>query len=228
MIKRKIFIAFDKSKIREIKHITKYLDNKSLNLIPKFGLEFFYSPAGRLFLKKFNRQFWLDLKINDVPNTTEKAIKSLKDLKNIRYLTVHANSGAGSLKAAKKASPNKIKVFGVTILTSIDKQNFQKIGYSKSINEIVKKQADLIYKCGLDGIICSGSEAREIKKKYKKLMVITPGIRLPGDKSNDQKRVNSPREAFFKNNVDGIVIGRSITSGDIKKNIDKLVLHLNR
>ena len=66
-----------------------------------------------------------------------------------------------------------------------------------------------------------------IRKKYKNFLIITPGIRLPGDKSNDQKRTMTPKDAF-KNKVSGIVIGRSLTKGNIKNNIIRLIDHLNK
>ena len=89
------------------------------------------------------------------------------------------------------------------------------------------KQAELIKKSSCDGIVCSAQEAKTVRKKYKKLLVITPGIRLPGDKSNDQMRVVTPKEAF-KNKVSGIVIGRSLTKGDVANNTKRLLDHLNK
>ena len=92
---------------------------------------------------------------------------------------------------------------------------------------MVTKQADLIKKSGCDGIVCSAQEAMMVRKKYKNLLIITPGIRLPGDSVNDQKRVMTPKEAF-ENKVSGIVIGRSLTKGNIKNNTRKLLDHLNK
>ena len=66
-----------------------------------------------------------------------------------------------------------------------------------------------------------------IRKKFKKLLIITPGIRLPGDKTNDQVRIMTPNDAF-KNKVSGIVMGRSIIKGNIKNNIKRLIDHLNQ
>ena len=68
---------------------------------------------------------------------------------------------------------------------------------------------------------------KDSKKKYKNLFIITPGIRLPGDNLNDQSRVMTPNDAF-KNKVSGIVMGRSLTKGNIRNNIKRLVDHLNR
>ena len=92
---------------------------------------------------------------------------------------------------------------------------------------MVLRQAELIKKSGCDGIVCSAQEAMMVRKKYKNLLIITPGIRLPGDSSNDQMRIMTPNQAF-KNNVSGIVIGRSLTKGNIKNNTKKLTDHLNK
>ena len=79
-------------------------------------------------------------------------------------------------------------------------------------------------KARCDGIVCSAIESRVIGNKYKNLLIVTPGIRLPGDNLNDQARVMTPKDAF-KNKVSGVVIGRSLTQGNIKNNIKKLVDH---
>ncbi len=89
------------------------------------------------------------------------------------------------------------------------------------------KQAGLIKKSGCDGIVCSAHEAILVKKKYKKLLIITPGIRLPGDNSHDQERIMTPNQAF-QNKVNGVVMGRSLIKGDIKNNMKRLIDHLNQ
>ena len=132
------------------------------------------------------------------------------------------------LKAIKKKtkSINKdLKVLGVTILTSLDKKSLKEIGYTKSVEQLVLKQARLIKKSGCDGIVCSAKEAKMVRKKYKNLFIVTPGIRLPGDSANDQSRVMTPNDAF-KNKVSGIVMGRSLIKGNIKNNTQRLIDHL--
>ena len=116
---------------------------------------------------------------------------------------------------------------GVTILTSLNKKSLKEIGHTKSVEQLVIKQAGLIKKSGCDGIVCSAQEAMIVRKRHKNLLIITPGIRLPGDSSNDQMRIMTPRQAF-KNKVSGIVIGRSLTKGNIKNNTKKLTDHLNK
>ena len=230
MKNRNIFVACDTSNIKKIKKIIFQTRSKKLKIIPKFGLQFFYSKKGREFLERIKYDFWLDLKINDIPQTAISAIDSLKDLKRCKYITVHANGGFEMLKAvqtkSKKINKN-LKILGVTVLTSLNNKSLDKIGYTKSVEQLVLKQADLIKKSGCDGIVCSAQEAMMVRKKNKNLLIITPGIRLPGDSSNDQKRIMTPVDAF-KNKVTGIVIGRSLTNGNVKNNTKRLVDHLNQ
>ena len=223
-----IFVACDTSNLDQIKKILKNINTKKLKIIPKFGLQFFYSKNGRKFLEKYKSDFWLDLKINDIPQTALSAVDSLKDLKKCKYITVHANGGLNMLKAIKEKTKqiNKnLKVLGVTVLTSLNNKSLKEIGHTKTVDQLVLKQAGIVKKSGCDGIVCSAKEAKMIRKKYKNLLVITPGIRLPGDNTNDQARVMTPKDAF-KNKVSGVVIGRSLTKGNIKNNITKLIDHL--
>ncbi len=230
MKNRTIFVACDTSNIQKIRQIISQTKSSKLRIIPKFGLQFFYSKQGRKFLEKIKNDFWLDLKINDIPQTAISALDSLRDLRKCKYITVHANGGLEMLKAVKKKA-NKInknlKVLGVTVLTSLNNQSLKQIGHTKKVEQLVLKQANLLKKASCDGIICSAQEANMIRKKFKNLLIITPGIRLPGDSSNDQIRVMTPKDAF-KNKVSGIVIGRSLTKGNIKDNFKSLLDHLSK
>ena len=229
MKNKTIFVACDTSNLNQINKILKNIKTKKLKIIPKFGLQFFYSKNGRKFLEKYKSDFWLDLKINDIPQTALSAVDSLKDLKNCKYITVHANAGLNMLKAVKKKAKqiNKnLKVLGVTVLTSLNNKSLKEIGHTRNAEQLVLKQAGIIKKSGCDGIVCSAIEAKKIRRKYKHFLIITPGIRMPGDNLNDQARVMTPKNAF-KNKVSGVVIGRSLTKGNIKDNIKKLIDHLN-
>ena len=227
---KNIFVACDTSNLSEIKKIIKQTQTTKLKIVPKFGLQFFYSKNGRKFLENFKKDFWLDLKINDIPQTALSAIDSVKDLKRCKYITVHANGGLEMLKAIKKKTKTikkDIKILGVTILTNLNNKSLKEIGHTKSVDQLVLKQAILIKKSGCDGIVCSAQEAKMVRKKFKKLFIVTPGIRLPGDSANDQSRVMTPNDAF-KNKVSGIVMGRSLIKGNIKNNIQRLIDHLNK
>ena len=229
MKKQKIFIACDTTNQNLVKKIITHTKTNKLNIGYKFGLEFFYSKNGRKFISKLkNEEIFLDLKLNDIPNTCAAAINAIKDLKNISYLTVHTSGGYEMLKAVKKVSKKinkKIKILGITVLTSFSNSSIKKIGHTKSIKDIVKKQATIAKLAKLDGIVCSGYEAKLLKKICKRMDIVTPGIRLKGDNIGDQKRVMTPKDAFM-NGATAIVMGRSITKGNIKNNIQKLIKSL--
>ena len=217
--KRKIFIAVDTNKVSKAKRIIEDTKSNKIRVGYKFGLEFFYSKDGRKFISSLkDKTIFLDLKLNDIPNTVKSAIRSLKNLK-ITYLTAHISSGLNALKILKKESKN-IKIAGVTTLTSLDDKDLKEIGYNKKLNQLVRHQAKLAEKAKLDAIICSGHEIRLVKSVFNK-EIITPGIMIKS-KRNDQKRVMRPNDAFAAGS-DWLVIGRSITNGNIKKNIQNLL-----
>ena len=223
MKKNKIFIACDTAEIKKAKQIINNTKSNKITIGYKFGLEFVNSKNGRKFISKLkNKITFLDLKINDIPNTCLATVKAVRDLQ-VNYITIHISSGLESLKAVKKVS-GKTKIVGVTTLTSLDNKSLKEIGYDKKINSLVLNQAKLAAKAKLDAIVCSAKEVRLVKNVFKK-EIITPGIRFSA-KKNDQKRVMSPVEAY-RNGSDWLVIGRPITNGNIKKNIQKLINHLN-
>ena len=224
MKNNKIFVACDTNKIAIAKKIIKLTNTKKLKIGYKFGLEFLNSKNGRLFISKIrNKIIFADLKLNDIPNTCASTINAIKDL-NINYLTIDISSGIEALRAVKKIS-GKIKIVGVTTLTSLNNKNLKEIGYKMKLKSLVVHQAKLAKKANLDGLVCGAQEVKKIRKIFKK-EIITPGIRLD-NKVDDQKRVTRPYDAF-ENGSDWLVIGRSVTKGNIKKNLEKLIDHLNK
>ena len=224
MKKNKIFVACDSSNVTKIKEIISKTQNSKIKIGYKFGLEFLNSKNGRPFLSKLkNKTIFADLKLHDIPNTCASTVKAIKDLK-INYLTIHISSGLEALKATKKVS-GKIKLIGVTILTSLDNKALRDIGFNKDLKKLVLHQARIANRAKLDAIVCSAHEVKLVKKVFKK-EIITPGIRF-NSKSNDQKRVLTPKQAY-KNGSDWLVMGRPITKGNIKKNIQNLIDHLSQ
>lgn len=224
MKKNKIFVACDSTNVSKVKEIIKKTQISEIKVGYKFGLEFINSKNGRNFISKLkNRITFLDLKLHDIPNTCISTIKAIKDLK-INYLTIHISSGLEALKACKKIS-GKTKLVGVTILTSLDSKSLREIGFNKEVKKLVLHQAKLANKAKLDAIVCSAQEVNIVKKIFKK-EIITPGIRL-NTNANDQKRILTPKQAY-KNGSDWLVIGRPITKGNIKNNIQKIINHLNQ
>ncbi len=224
MKKNKIFVACDSTNILKIKKIIKETQKTKIKFGYKFGIEFLNSKYGRKFLSKVkNKIIFADLKIHDIPNTCISTIKAIKDL-NVNYLTIHISSGLEALKSCKKIS-GKTKLIGVTTLTSLNDKSLKEIGYDKKINQLVLHQTKLAKKANLDAIVCSAHEVKIVKKFFKK-EIITPGIRF-NDITDDQKRIVTPKQAY-KNGSDWLVIGRPITKGNIRKNIQTLIDHLSQ
>tara|TARA_B100000945_G_scaffold173756_1_gene139209 strand:- start:158 stop:838 length:681 start_codon:yes stop_codon:yes gene_type:complete len=226
MKKNKVFIACDSTNITKIKEIINKTKNPKIKIGYKFGLEFLNSKKGRYFVSKLkNKIIFGDYKFADIPNTCSSAIKAVRDLK-FNYLTIHISSGLEALRAAKKVSEKtKTKLIGVTVLTSLNDKSLKEIGFNKKVKKLVIQQVKLANKAKLDGIVCSAQEVNMIRKIFKK-EIITPGIRF-NSKTNDQKRILTPKQAY-KNGSDWLVIGRPITTGNIKANMQKLIDHLSQ
>ena len=223
-MKNKVFIACDSTNINKIRNIIKETKNSHLKVGYKFGLEFLNSKNGRQFVAKLRDKITFgDYKFNDIPNTCASAIKSISDLK-FNYITIHISAGLEALKAAKKVV-GKTKLVGVSILTSLDNKSLKEIGFNKNVEKLVVEQAKLAKRADLSAVVCSANEVKIVRKIFKK-EIITPGIRFDS-KVNDQKRVLTPQQAY-KNGSDWLVIGRPITKGNIRKNIKKLIDHLNK
>ncbi len=223
-MKPKIFIACDTTNLKKIKKIMKESRVPEIKFGYKFGLEFLNSKHGRKFVSNLkNKITFGDFKLADIPNTCAAAVKAVKDLK-LNYITIHINSGLEAIKAAKKVS-GSTKLIGVTVLTSLNNKSLKEIGYNIEIKKLVRNQARLAARAKLDAIVCSPHEIKIVRKVFKK-EIITPGIRLLNDKKDDQTRVMTPKEAF-QNGATSLVMGRSITNGNIKKNIEKIIKELN-
>ena len=222
MKKNKIFIACDTTSTKKVREIIDKTKTSKIKIGYKFGLEFINSKNGRKFLSKYKKNIiFLDLKLNDIPNTCVSTIKAVKDL-NVNYITMHISSGLEALKSAKSVS-GKTKILGVTTLTSLNNNSLKQIGFNREVKSLVIHQAKLAKKANLDGLVCSAKEVKSVKKFFKK-EIVTPGIRF-NSKIDDQKRVMKPIDAY-KNGSDWLVIGRPITKGNIKKNLQQLINHL--
>ena len=215
MKKPKIFIACDTTSLTKVKKIIRNSQTKKLKIGYKFGLEFMNSKKGRNFVSNLkNKIIFVDLKLHDTVNTMVSAVKALNDLK-INYLTVHISSGLTALKAVKKIAKAK-KIVGVTVLTSLNDYDIKKIGYNRTLKNLVSHQATLAKKANLDALVCSPYEVKIVRKIFKK-EIITPGVQI-GKKNYDQKRSMEAKKV----DSDWLVIGRSITKGNIKKNVQKI------
>ncbi len=225
MKNKNIFVACDVSSHREILDLLSKIHNEISGI--KIGLQYItkHSPADIKELSQFNKPIFYDGKFFDIKNTLVESIKSLKEL-NINYATVHLLNGFDALKAAN-AEANKIgiKLLGVSVLTNFDNEELQKLGFKDQIESQVLRLVKIADQAGLFGVICSPLEIKLVKKNAPNLKCFTPGIRQNKNK-DDQKRTMSAKEAFDEGS-DCIIIGRPITNGDPKKNIQEILSSLN-
>ncbi|MES0490722.1 MAG: orotidine-5'-phosphate decarboxylase [Leptospirales bacterium] len=198
-----LIVALDYDKKQDALELVSRLENVNYY---KVGMQLFYSAGFEIIedLKKLDKKVFLDLKINDIPNTISKAVKSLSRL-NVDLLTVFTSSD-GVKAAAEAAQESAVKILNVTVLTSQAKEPS-----GKNISDQVLERAELTLKNGGHGIICSGAETSIVREKLgNDLIIVNPGIRPVGVDAGDQKRIVTPAEA--KNSgASHIVVGRPIT-----------------
>ena len=217
----KIILALDTTNLDEAIRITKKIKNKIFTI--KLGLEFF-NAHGKEGVSKFNEigitNLMLDLKLKDIPETVYKAIKALDNIK-FGFLTIHGLGGKAMIEKAIKAAKeikSKPKILMVTILTALNDEDLKETGSNNTVDEQVKKLAKLAKETGV-GIVCSGHEAKNVRKIIgPNLLIFTPGIRMNKDNKNDQQRVCTPIESI-KNGSDKIIMGRSLMKGNIEENL---------
>ena len=214
-----IIVAVDETSLKKALELIDNLDPKKCMLkigsvaFNSIGKEIIYSAADK------NFDIFLDLKLHDIPNTVKKSIEGFSVLP-ISMLTIHTSGGVDMMRAAMEAvSGTKIKVIGVTTLTSLNDNDANEI-YKRTTFDQVKKMLDLAESAKIDGVVCSPHELKLVAKRDS-LLSITPGIRLHKSE-DDQKRTLSPREAVDLG-ADYLVIGRPITSAiDISEALNEI------
>ena len=220
----RIILALDTVNLTEAINVAKKVKNKIFTI--KLGLEFF-NAHGKEGVRKFNEMgitnLMLDLKLKDIPETVYKAIKALDNIE-FGFLTIHGQGGKKLIEKAKKAAneiKSKPKIMMVTILTSLSDGDLKDMGNDNTVVEQVEKLAKVAREMEV-GIVCSGHEAKIVKKILgPNLLIFTPGIRMEKDSKNDQKRICTPTESI-KNGANKIIMGRSLIKGNIEENIDKV------
>jgi orotidine-5'-phosphate decarboxylase len=206
------------------------------DIIFKVGMEFFFN-FGMQGLERIsninkNTKIFLDLKLHDIPNTVSRAVVPLIEKINPYMITLHIAGGKKMLQEAIESIKtvsleknfNAPLILGVTVLTSLNDQEFQEMGYSESISQFVENYAKVASDADLDGIVCSPLEVSLVKKLYgNNLKIVTPGIRLNKDKNDDQSRYLTPSEAF-KLGSDFIVMGRPLINSERPNEVIKKIL----
>ena len=209
----KIIVALDYDNPDSALQLADQLDPRHCRL--KVGKELFTRAGPDLVRKLVAQKFdvFLDLKFHDIPSTVAKAVAAAHDL-GVWMTNVHASGGSRMMRAARdtlKAKDSKMLLIGVTVLTSMDESDLVEIGVTESASQQVGKLAKLAQRSGLDGVVCSAKEAAMLKQTFgANFKLITPGIRLVGSVTDDQKRVVTPPDAIALGS-DYLVIGRPIT-----------------
>ena len=189
----------------------------------KVGMELFYALGGDIvtWLKAQEKKVFLDLKLHDIPNTVGNGLCSLLRLRP-DILNVHTAGGLRMMKAARDALHAAAeaagipcpKLIGVTVLTSMDAEDWAGLGHTGTIAEAVLRRAQLARVAGLDGVVASPAETAEIRRICgKDFLIVTPGIRPVGISHDDQRRVMTPAGAI-RAGASQIVVGRAIYAAE--------------
>ena len=216
-----IFVACDVSTQKEILDLLELIHEDISGI--KIGLQYITqrSPEEIKELSKFNKPIFYDGKFFDIKNTLIESIKSLKNL-NISYATVHLLNGSDALKAANKTAKDiNLKLLGVSVLTSFSDKDLESLGFKNNIEEQVKTLIKIAMDSNLYGVICSPLEIKMIKEIAPNLKCFTPGIRIENNE-DDQKRTMNANEAI-KAGSDCLIIGRPITKGNPRNNIQYIL-----
>ena len=225
MTHKNIFVACDVTSQKEILDLLSKIHEEISGI--KIGLQYITqcSPEDIKELRKFNKPIFYDGKFLDIKNTLVSSIKSLKELK-VNYATVHILNGLDSLKAANEAAKKiNVNLLGVSILTSFNDDELKQLGFKNNVEDQVLKLIKIATKADLHGVICSPHEVKKIKTIAPKLKCFTPGIRQ-NEKKDDQKRTMNAKQAIEEGS-DCLIIGRPITEGNPKENIQKILSSIN-
>ena len=222
---KSIFVACDVSSHKEILELLSKIHEEISGI--KIGLQYItnHSPQEIRELSKFNKPIFYDGKFFDIKNTLVESVKSLKNL-DVKYATVHLLNGSDALKAANEAANNiNVRLLGVSVLTSFDNEELEQLGFKEQLEKQVLRLVKIADEANLYGVICSPLEIKMIKKVAPSLKCFTPGIRQDENK-DDQKRTMNAKKALEAGS-DCLIIGRPITKGDPKKNIQEILSSLN-
>ena len=189
----------------------------------KIGSELFTS-AGPEIVRKIRATeaaVFLDLKFHDIPNTVAKAVAAAVRL-DVQMVTIHTSGGLEMLRAAEEAAQrtaaqsgrNAPLILGVTVLTSMDSNNLSEVGAHANVGQQVERLASLAVKAGLRGLVCSPLEIAALRQILpSNIQLVTPGIRTGNEKTDDQKRTLTPKEAMAAG-ANWLVIGRPICAAE--------------
>ncbi len=212
-----IIVALDFNSAEQALSLVDRLSPSNCRL--KVGKELFSACGPSLVRQLVDRNFdvFLDLKYHDIPNTVSRALRVVADL-GVWMVNIHASGGMAMMSQARETLDSlggvRPLLVGVTVLTSLGREDLQQLGTDIEPAEQVRRLAQLCAQAGLDGVVCSAAEARQLRSELPaEFCLVTPGIRRPQDASGDQKRVFGPVEAI-ENGSDYLVVGRPITQAE--------------
>lgn len=217
MADERIIAALDVRSMEEVKKLVEGLGN-TISFY-KVGMELFYAVGPQVikYLKDNGKKVFLDLKLHDIPNTVAEGLVSLMKL-GVDIFNVHASGGLTMMtKAANRVKEEAAqlgitapKLIAITVLTSINEDDWAGLGMNTPIDKQVLRLAKLTQQAGLDGVVASPREAKAIRELCgSDFMIITPGVRPQGAKKDDQSRIATPKQALL-NGASQLVIGRPI------------------
>lgn len=218
-----LILALDMETLEEMWKVLDIVGDKVKQI--KIGHRLF-ALGGRDLLRKLNERWkvFLDFKLHDIPSVVALAVRTLAD-EGVWALTLHTAGGRKMLEEAvreREKSGGKMLLLGVTILTSLSKEDWEELAPGASFEDALLARAKICYECGLNGLVCSAKDLPLFKEGFgKKLLKVVPGIRINGG-VDDQARTATPKEAIL-NGADFIVVGRSITKAkDPREAIDRI------
>jgi orotidine-5'-phosphate decarboxylase len=207
-----VIIALDYASASEAMRLVERLGDEAD--FYKVGLEL-YTRAGPSVVRDLSGQrkrVFLDLKLHDIPNTVTGAVRAARDL-GVQMLTVHTTGGRAMMEIAAEAAGGEVTLLGVTLLTSLSPSDIE-AAWGRSIGSLreeVIRLATLAKESGVKGIVASPQEAEAIRRRLgKEVVLVTPGIRLPGGETHDQARFTTPEQAVGAG-ADFLVVGRAVT-----------------
>ncbi|WP_339062376.1 orotidine-5'-phosphate decarboxylase [Tepidibacillus marianensis] len=238
-IRDRMIVALDIKGMKEALELVAKLEQQVTYV--KIGMELFYGVGYPIIeqLKKQGLKVFLDLKIHDIPNTAGRAAAQLTKM-NVDMFNVHVAGGARMMETVREEMEKNLStgqqqplLIGVTQLTSTDENTLaNEIGIPYSMKQVVRQYAELAQKSGLDGVVSSALDVKEIKEATGDAFItVTPGIRLAQGVVHDQKRITTPEEAICLG-TDYMVIGRTITEAkepakvfqEIAQNIENQII----
>ncbi|MCP5345882.1 MAG: orotidine-5'-phosphate decarboxylase [Pseudomonadales bacterium] len=210
---KRIIVALDVATADDAYRLVDQLNPEQCRV--KVGKQLFTSCGPELVrsLSKRGFEVFLDLKFHDIPNTVAGAVKAAADL-GVWMLNVHASGGRAMLEAAAEAVATRGReaplLIGVTVLTSLSREDLAEVGIDSTPEQQVRRLALLSAACGLDGVVCSAAETAMLREIVAPgFCLVTPGIRRPEDAVGDQKRVVGPAQAIAAGSS-YLVVGRPI------------------